>query len=383
MRLTELEVRHFRNIRHALLDPCEGVNVLWGANAQGKTNMLEAAYYLVTGRSFRTRTDRECLPWADETPVSVVRGWLRRESGSHELLVTITPDQKRVGGDGKPIARLGMLWGRLNAVLFTPADLGIIQGAPSLRRQFLDTTLSQVSPTYLYHLQRYSHALRQRNALLRSRRPVKDMAAHFESWEAQMVVSGVEVCRTRMEHVARLEAAAAEHYGGIARSAERLTMRYSGFFKTPEALEDGGIERFTERLERGREDDASRGATSVGPHRDDFIFALDGHDLRDYGSQGQQRSAILALRLAEVDVMGQRAGEPPVLLLDDIIGELDPERTAAFLKRLSVATVQTIITATQAADVSRHIEVERLWRVESGEFALVNAGANADSCSAS
>lgn len=368
VRLTHLDIRHFRNIRHAELAPAATVSVLWGDNAQGKTNLLEAAYYLVTGRSFRTRADKECLPWDEPGGVAIVRGRLRRESGAHELLVTITADQKRVSGDGKPIARLGELWGRLNAVLFTPADLGIVQGGPGERRRFLDTTLSQISPTYLSHLQRYSHALRQRNALLRERRPPARLAPHFDAWEQQLVASGMEIYEARLNHVDRLIEAAAAHYAAFAPGGEGLEARCSGVFKTLEALrEEGAAHRYADRLARAREDEARRGgATSVGPHRDDVTFTLAGHDLRDFGSQGQQRSAILALRLAEVDVMAERSGEAPVLMLDDIVAELDPERTAAFLRRLAGRPVQTIITSTDIESVTRYIDVEAAWRVWDG-----------------
>lgn len=383
MRLTELDVRHFRNIVHARLEPAEGVNVLCGDNAQGKTNMLEAAYYLVTGRSFRTRQDRECLPWeSPETgmePAAAIRGRLTRESGAHDLLVTITAKQKRVTGDGKAIDRLAMLWGRLNAVLFTPSDLGIIQGSPSERRKFFDTTLSQISPTYLHHLQRYSHALRQRNALLRSRRSPADVADHYDIWEEQLTVSGVEIARARLEHLQRLGDAAARHYAAIAGTLdddskdEALTANCVGLFKSLDELDDPeSIERYAARLLTTRDDDSRRGgSTSVGPHRDDFRFALNGRDLRDFGSQGQQRTTILALRLAEVEVMTERANEAPVLLLDDIIAELDPARTAAFLQRLTETPVQTLITTTEAEAVSRHISIDRLWRVSDGEFSFV------------
>jgi len=434
MRLTELEVRHFRNIRHARLEPAAGVNVFAGANAQGKTNMLEAAYYLVTGRSFRTRFDKECIPWketreqwteqeaareeagAEEvTPspeeagaTAVVRGRLRRESGAHELLVTICADQKRVTADGKPIARLGQLWGRLNAVLFTPSDLNIVQGGPGQRRQFLDTTLSQISPAYLFHLQRYAYALRQRNALLRSRRPLGQLADHFDSWETQLAPAGVELCRARIAHVEALNGATERHYASIARKAgvaregdnaqrigeaqetgaapgagqadvssrpsERLRIRYNSLFKQWEGLDNtAAAEQLAERLRRSRDDDAARGATSVGPHRDDFAFTLDDRDARDYGSQGQQRSAILALRLAEVEVMAARAGEPPVLLLDDIVAELDPARTEAFLKALTAMPVQTLVTATRMEDVARHVAIARRWSVEEGVFVQEDA----------
>ena len=393
MLLTEVEVRRFRNILRARLAPAAGVNVLWGDNAQGKTNILEAVFYLVTGRSFRTRLDRECLPWAElrqrwlqeasEAPpsdgvtdpdVAVARGRLRRQSGDHELTVVIEPSRKRVLADGKPIDKLGMLWGRLNAVLFTPADLSIVQQGPSLRRQFLDTTLSQISPAYLRRLQDYSHALRQRNALLRSHRPASDLAAHFDIWEAGLVENGLALCQERMAYLERLVRLAGAHYARIAEQAgETLACRYAGPIGRLDQMDaDEAAGRFRERLAQSRLDDAARGATACGPHRDDCVFSIDGRDLRDYGSQGQQRSVILALRLAEVDVMEQRSGEAPILLLDDIVGELDPRRTTAFLGLLGERNVQTILTTTCVAEVERHIRVERQWRMENGH---VDAGA--------
>ncbi len=399
MRLTDLEVRCFRNVRAAHLQPDAGVNVLWGRNAQGKTNLLEAAFYLVTGRSFRTRADKECLPWTervetwavngpplfgDGVMTAVIRGRVQRAAGAHEILITIDAAQKRVTIDGKSIARLGELWGKLNAVLFTPADLAIVQGGPAQRRQFLDTTLSQISPTYLRRLQQYTHALRQRNALLRSWRPGRPLSEHFDIWEAQLVENALPLAAARIEHLDTLMAEASTHYAAIAGAepasagegapdtaptgAEVLSARYQGFFKTLEAVQapDSG-QRFAERLKRSREEDARRGGSSVGPHRDDFAFLINGRELRDFGSQGQQRSTILALRLAEVDVMTRETRETPVLLLDDIIAELDPRRTAAFLQRLAGMDVQSLITTTDAQAVADHIPPRRLWRIRDGQ----------------
>ncbi|MCX7014027.1 MAG: DNA replication/repair protein RecF [Candidatus Sumerlaeota bacterium] len=327
MLLRELRARRFRNLREIDLRFPDGPVLFWGDNAQGKTNLLEAIYFLATGRSFRSRNDRECVAWdAPPDEAASVAGQIERADARREIRVVLYQGEKRLFLDGKPLARLAELFGELNAVLFTPADLQIIQGGPSARRRFLDLELSQISPAYLAALQRYNQALRHRNALLRGGRPLERIALDLAPYEAIMAEAAGEILRHRaaaLEDLGRRAARAHAEFG----AGERLEISYRHFMRNDgaDAREDV-VEKYRSRLEADRADDLRQGATRSGPHRDDFLLTLDGRSAQDFASQGQQRSCALALRIAEVGLMEARRGEAPLLLLDDVGSELDAGR---------------------------------------------------------
>ena len=219
MHLEHLLVEQFRCISHFSAELPPGRILIVGDNAKGKTTLLEAIFYLVTGRSFRTRTDFECIPWgAEPGNASTIRGRIRRAGGdSCRLAVTLTPDSKIVRIDDQPLERLAGLWGRLRAVLFTPDDLQLVKGGPANRRRYLDIGLSQISSDYLFHLQRYSQALRQRNALLKqSAGPGASFRAEIEPWDMQLAEHGTALFLARLNFVQALEPRAAQFYHQIA-----------------------------------------------------------------------------------------------------------------------------------------------------------------------
>jgi len=383
MILRGLTIERFRNLTHVELELSDGVTLFWGRNAQGKTNLLEAVHYLATGRSFRTRLDRECLPWDAAAPAAVARvvGRIERASVSHHLAISLTERAKFAWVDGKAVARLGDLLGHLMVVLVTPDDIGVASGAPALRRRFLDMALSQVSAAYLGRLQQYVEALRQRNAALRSGdsamawhgHPAHEThgqdarAAALDPWADLLVEHGVEVSLARRDAAARLAELARGLHEQIAPGDGPLVVEWrSGAGLDPDDDRDRAREHFRKRLQEAAASERARGQTLVGPHRDTLSLAIGGREVRDYGSQGQQRSVALALRLAEVRWMSRQTGETPVLLVDDLGAELDRDRRARLLA-LFAAGVQTLATTASDAEIlGPMIGAERALEVRQG-----------------
>lgn len=376
MHLESLRIDQFRCVpRFArALEP--GGILIVGDNASGKTSLLEAVFYLVTGRSFRTRYDNDCVPWGSpSSSLATIQGRVRRRAGdSCRLVVALGAGVKSVRIDDKPLAQLAGLWGHLQAVLFTPDDLQLIKGAPGERRRYLDMALSQIDPKFLFHLQRYNQALRQRNALLkRSDRFTETLRDDIAPWDEQLIEHGAAVMRGRQAFLAGLEPRAARIYARIALTGdaqpssepsnaaevslspskplpEALSLRYVPSLRGVSFENDQETRTlFRKMLHSTLEEDVRRNATTNGPHRDDFVALLSGKPARDFGSQGQVRSCVLALRLAEVQEMEARTGDSPLVLLDDVASELDPARKKRVLELLDPAW-QTFMTTTRPDD---------------------------------
>ncbi|HNY26965.1 MAG TPA: DNA replication/repair protein RecF [Candidatus Sumerlaeota bacterium] len=376
MHLESLRIDQFRCVpRFArALEP--GGILIVGDNASGKTSLLEAVFYLVTGRSFRTRYDNDCVPWGSpSSSLATIQGRVRRRAGdSCRLVVALGAGVKSVRIDDKPLAQLAGLWGHLQAVLFTPDDLQLIKGAPGERRRYLDMALSQIDPKFLFHLQRYNQALRQRNALLkRSDRFTETLRDDIAPWDEQLIEHGAAVMRGRQAFLAGLEPRAARIYALIALAGdtqpssessvaaeippspprplpETLSLRYAPSLRGVSFENDQETRTlFRKMLHSSLEEDVRRNATTNGPHRDDFLALLSGKPTRDFGSQGQVRSCVLALRLAEVQEMEARTGDSPLVLLDDVASELDPSRKKRVLELLDPVW-QTFMTTTRPDD---------------------------------
>jgi DNA replication and repair protein RecF len=365
MQINELTVRDFRNLHHIEQTFDSGLNVIMGRNAQGKTNLLEAMYMLVTGRSFRTRNERELVPWDRADYVAtIVRADVSTRTGRDRYLLSFNRTQKFISVNDVPIGRLGELVGRLNAVLFTPADLELVQGAPQQRRRFLDLCLSQTSRTTLQALQRYDQALRQRNMLLKVHAQRRNVAQELAPYAEELATMGALVMARRAAALAELSEAAAVFYEQIAGRNEQMELRYRPSVTAATANEVELREAIREALARSLGEDLGRGTTGMGPHRDDFVFYLGGKDARDFASQGQQRTCVLALKLAELAMLAKTRGEPPVLFLDDLMSELDAERRERLLECLP-REAQTFLTTTDFEAV-RTSHPGRVLRMENG-----------------
>ncbi len=380
MVLSELELRHFRNLGiQELRFPPEGVAVI-GENAQGKTNLLEAIYYLESFRSFRGAGDGELAEFTKD--VFHLKGSV---AGNGRTTVAVGFDRKRrkkrVSVDGNEAIRFTRALGHLGAVVFSPADVELVNGGPRLRRRFLDIVLSLNHAGYVEALSGYRKALAQRNAALKA--DAGPMAAR--AWDGLLVDKGARVTRMRDEWVARW-AETFTRYSATISGDDPLAMSYRPDLSWPRGggSDDGGPdadapvagedairERFHARLEENREADLRRGVTGCGPHRDDLEFTIASHPrplpARTFGSGGQRRTAALALRLTEAATIRRRRGTDPILLLDDAFAELDVRRSERVMTLLrEEGTGQVILTVPRESDVQLRGPSLTRWRIRSG-----------------
>ncbi|MCL2433122.1 MAG: DNA replication/repair protein RecF [Clostridia bacterium] len=333
MHITSLTLRRFRTYENLVLPVLAGTTAFVGPNAEGKTNILEAVYCCCVGRSHRAHHDREMIAEGHDEGRIILDYENNFGLGNIEIQL-FSNKRKRILCDGKPVPRIGELYGKLNCVLFSPEDLALVKGGPGLRRAYVDIALSQARPAYFLQLQRYTHILKQRNALLRAEQPGTALWA----WDEQLAATGAEVMAGRSAFIDRLAAKATEIHRDIC--GETLNVSY-------EPNVDAG--NFLNILQKDHAADISRGSTNHGPHRDDIMLHVENRPARIYASQGQQRTVALALRIAELCVLRDASGQWPVLLLDDVLSELDGARRAALLALLP--HVQTLITGTDAKDL--------------------------------
>jgi DNA replication and repair protein RecF len=363
MWLTELDLVSFRNFTRLRLTPRPGVLLFSGRNGQGKTNLLEAVYVLATTRSPRTSVERELLSWRtpeDAALAAVMAPFARLEARVRrlqtEVHLEVTFEADRVLGDGpSPVNAGGVtrgikvnglptratgLVGQLPVVYFSPGDVELAGGPPAGRRQYLNLANSQTSTEHMRALQRYNRVLLQRNQVLRFVRERRQPAAALDPWTEHMIALGALVLRGRLAMLRQVNERLISIFPDLAGSDETLQVAYRSTASDPgaeayAASTDELTRSFRERQQQvaGREIDQA--VSLVGPHRDDFAFILDGVDLNRYGSRGQQRLAVLALKLAEADWMHAEIGEAPVVLLDDVLSELDPQRRTYVLQRVA------------------------------------------------
>ena len=365
MRLTNLRLNRFRDYLTADLSPCEGVTVLYGDNAQGKTALLEAIVLCCVGRSHRTARDREMVKW--DEPGGSVRVKAQRADGAHEVEIRLFADKrKQVRVNGNPIARSAELMGHISGVLFAPEDLRLVKDGPAERRRFIDMELSQLQPAYYLALQEYARALQQRGRLLRDAALRPALAATLPEWDERLAVAGARIMTSRRAFVEKLARVAAERHGELSGGRERFELSYQPSCQT-EAEGEALTEALRQALERSRKQDLQRLLTSVGPHRDDLYLALNGVDARAFGSQGQQRTLALSLKLSELQVMRDALGEWPLLMLDDVMSELDPSRRRQLLGCLK--GVQTLVTCTDMNDLA-DAQIGMACRVQAGVITL-------------
>jgi DNA replication and repair protein RecF len=371
VRLSALALRHFRNLRSQELElPAEGVALI-GDNAQGKSNFLEAIYYLETLRSFRGVRDEQMV--AFDADVFRVVG--TTESGDERRRVEVAAafqkkgKRKKVSIDGTEPERMADALGHLSAVIFSPADVELVSGGPSERRRFLDIVLSLNEPGYLGALQDYRKILLRRNAALKG----GEAPSVVSAWNHGLIRSGAEIMQTRRAWVEHRHAAFADYYHRVSgRDGARMTYRPSVPLVDASSVQDVR-EAFAEALGRSAEQERRMGVTVVGPHRDDVRLRLEdereGLDLRDYGSGGQRRTAALALRLVEAATIRDRRTHRPLILLDDVFAELDGGRSERILELIETEeTGQVVLTAPKEADVRVRRDALPRWRIRGGEI---------------
>ena len=343
MRVLALSIRDFRCYSSAEVAVGEGITVVWGPNGAGKTNLLEALYFGCTGRSCRTANEREIVRFG-ATTARVTVG-LRTSDGSHELAVGFEPGQpKRMSVDGAPVERLLDVTERPLVSVFMPDRLELVKGAPGVRRAHLDQVVAALWPSRTVARRAYAHALAQRNALLARIRRGRASRETLAAWDLHLAGHGIALMKDRAEAVAAAAAPFARYAEDLGLTgAPALEYRPRSKAASPEAL----AAELSERVDG----DLERGFTGHGPHRDDLFLAREGRELRAYGSQGQQRLALLALLLAEREVIAGLRPSPPVMLLDDVMSELDHDRRSALVEVLRAGRGQAIITTTDVEHV--------------------------------
>ena len=371
MIIESLELKNYRNYRELSLSFDPGTNLLYGDNAQGKTNILEALYYCASAKSHRGSKDKEIIRFGEEE--AHVKLLLRKRDVPYRIDMHLKMNSaKGIAVNGLPIRRASELFGILNAVLFSPEDLNIIKNGPADRRRFMDLELCQLDRSYVHALVSYNRALVQRNRLLKDISFQPELRETLDLWDAQLVNYGSQLIRARRDFLMRLNPVIGPIHSGLTGGKEEISVIYDS--NTDE-------QEFESSLARARESDLRQKITSVGPHRDDIGFFvkrtdaedqsaavprdLRGMDLRRFGSQGQQRTAALSLKLSEIGLMEQATGESPVLLLDDVLSELDTDRQKQLLKTIS--RIQTVITSTGMENLlGKDFRIDRTLEVRNG-----------------
>ena len=397
MLLERLSLHHYRNYSHLDVRFKEGVIVLQGANAQGKTNLLEAIYLLATTKSSRTRSDADLITWGPPDPFAPgpfarVTAHVKRRSGPLDLEIVVLPDADRAALAASREApgraqqstetaaqtarkrfkvngvqrRAGEVLGQVNAVLFAPTDVDIVAGSPALRRRYLDVILCQVRPSYYRALQSYNKVLLQRNSLLRQVRDRQQPPDTLLYWDGKLLDYGTHLVAQRAEAVAQLAVSAAEMHERVSGGRERLEMSYISSIPLEGGAEAGVRGAFEAELAAQRQRELAAGVSLAGPHRDDLGFSTSGVDVTAFGSRGQQRTVALAIKLAELAYIRGEAGEWPILLLDDATSELDTMRRAAVLE-LAREHPQVFLTTAEPRTVTAAFDgAPQVWRVEAG-----------------
>lgn len=385
MRLTHLTLHNVRNYVRLDLDLLPGLTVLWGDNAQGKTNLLEAIYYLATSRSLHAGADRELVNWlaVEQEPLPYARLVGRVARGESEVTIELTlirqennegRYRKQIRLNGVPRRAMDLL-GQLTVVLFMPEDIDLVFGPPSLRRRYLDATLCQIDPAYCQALARYNQVVTQRNALLRDLQERGGDPDQLFFWDERLSEDGAVVIARRQEALLALDDLARTIHAQLTDRAERLRLCYLPGVSMEGQEKAGEIaSRFRAQLVAWRGREMAAGMTLLGPHRDEVRFLINEADAGVYGSRGQQRTAALSLKLAEVELMRRETGEFPVLLLDDVLSELDARRRRFLLVWLDNGPEQAILTTTDLHSLPEaFLQRCRLWRVQMGRLTEATA----------
>ena len=364
MRISRLHLEQFRNIESLSVFPCETVNIIYGDNAQGKTNLLEAIWLLSGAKSFRGAKDADLIRFGES-----------RALIESDFFCAGRQQTSKIQLEGKKTAWLNDIRqdsitafaGIFTTVVFSPSHLGLVKDGPAGRRKFLDTSICQITPRYIGMIGQYQRILLQRNTLLKDISYASALLDTLDIWDEKLSALGGVIIRMRMEYTRRLQKEAEDIYKGISMERESFSLDYRPF-ELP--VQEGQTQReisslLLEKMMQNRSEDLRSGSTGIGPHRDDLEISIDGRSVRSFGSQGQQRSSVLALKLAESRCIGDILGERPVILLDDVMSELDQNRREYLLNHLTGS--QIFITCCDKGYFSR-LEGGRVFRMEHGRL---------------
>lgn len=355
MIIKSLELQDYRNYDTLNLAFDRGTNILYGDNAQGKTNILEAIYVSATTKSHKGSKDRDIVNFHKEE--AHIRTFLEKDGVETRVDMHLRKSKsKGIAIDGQKIKKAADLLGICNVVFFSPEDLGIIKDGPVERRRFVDMELCQLDSFYLYNLNHYNKIVNQRNKLLKDLYFNPDLRDTLNIWDSQLVSFGSKVIERRRLFAEQLNEIIYDIHKRLSGDREEISVRYEP---------DVEIEEFEKKLQCSQEKDIKLKQTTVGPHRDDFSFLIEDVDIRKFGSQGQQRTAALSLKLSEIELVKKLTKDTPILLLDDVLSELDSNRQNYLLS--SIKDIQTIITCTGLEEfVNNRFEINRVYKVTGG-----------------
>lgn len=355
MYIKNLELKDYRNYNDLSMEFHNGINILYGDNAQGKTNILESIYICGTTKSHKGTKDKDIIKLDKEE--SHIRIFLERDNVTHKVDMHLKKNKpKGVAIDGIPIKKSSELFGIVNIVFFSPEDLCIIKNGPSERRRFIDLELCQLDKMYLYDLTNYNKIVSQRNNLLKQISFNKNLLDTLSIWDIQLVEYGIKVIERRKLFIQQLNEIVYEIHSKLSGGKEKLLIKYEP---------NVSVEEFSSKLTNSVERDIALKMTNVGPHRDDMSFLNGTIDIRKFGSQGQQRTSALSLKLAEIELVKNITHDKPILLLDDVLSELDRKRQNYLLN--SIQDIQTIITCTGLEEfITNRMSFDKIYRVVEG-----------------
>ena len=361
MIIESIELKKFRNYRELELQFDEKTNILYGDNAQGKTNILEALYLSGTTKSHKGSKDRDMIYFGEDE--AHLRTFVKKGEIDYKIDIHLKKNKtKGIAINGLPIRRASELFGIANFVFFSPEDLSIIKQGPAERRRFLDMELCQLDKVYLHNLSNYNKIVAQRNKLLKDLAFRSDLEETLDIWDLQLAEYGKKVIQGREQFVEQLNQIISGIHTNLSGGKEHLTIVYE---------KNCSKEEIYDLLRRNRERDLRMKTSSVGPHRDDLLFSVDGIDIRKFGSQGQQRTAALSLKLSEIELVKKIISDTPILLLDDVLSELDQNRQNYLLN--SIHDIQTMITCTGLDEFINHrFSINKIFRVIEGTVSSEN-----------
>lgn len=333
MIVQDFSCENFRNLHHEKIIFSDGINVLCGDNAQGKTNLIEGLWLFTGGKSFRGAKDGELV--AFEQSFAKLTAAFHAQQREQLMQITIHNNRRSIILNDVQKRSASQIVGCFCAVVFAPNHLMLVKSGPEERRRFIDAAICQIQPQYAKVLAQYQHILSQRNALLKDIPNHKELEDTIEIWNERLSASGTQIIRYRKAYIQKLAARAHLFYDGISNTKEQMTTEYQTACCDVEARTAADIQAiFLQKLNTVQKNDIFAGFTTIGPHRDDINIKINGHDAKNFASQGQQRSAVLALKLAEADLLGEIRNEQPIILLDDVLSELDTTRQDYLLNRL-------------------------------------------------
>ena len=353
MIIQSLELQNFRNYETLKLFPGEKVNIFFGKNAQGKTNILESIYVSGTSKSHRLSKDKEMIAFGSEE--AHIKTMVEKNNSLYQIDYHLKKNKKKgIAVNRIPLKKASEIFGILNVVVFSPEDLDIIKDGPALRRKFMDAELCQIDKVYLYDLTVYQKALLQRNKLLKELEMNPRLMQTLDVWDDQLMTYGEKIIVRREQFINEINEIIGEIHLSITGGKEKLKLVYH-----PNSNGDN----YRKEFKSNRQRDLRFAQTHVGPHKDELEFYINGNEVRKFGSQGQQRTAVLSLKIAEIEIVKKVIHDQPVLLLDDVLSELDKERQTLLLNH--IGDIQTFITCTGVDEfIKNRLEINRIYRVD-------------------